>query len=160
MKSQLKAVLPRRVSVRLHALVCAFSIVFILALAGCGGGPPDNVKRKATHPVTGTLTLNQKPVAGVRITLYPLNEADRGGSHWTQGFPHAITKEDSTFTVSTYVPGDGAPAGDYLVLASLMEGEGEQAKDVLQDRFANPKTAKQKFQVKEQENKLTITLTK
>jgi hypothetical protein len=147
--------------VRPHAIIGALSPIVVLTALGCGGGaPPDNVKRKATHPVSGTVTLNQKPAPGVRITLYPVSEADRDGAHWSQGFPHAVVKEDSSFVVTTYKEGDGAPAGTYLVLSRLMEGDGEKAFDVLKNRYANPATAKQRLEVKEQDNKLTVTLTK
>ncbi len=133
----------------------------LLGLLGCGGGgPAEAIKRKPTHPVKGSLTINKKPVEGVRVTLYPLNLEDRSGDFWTKGFPGALTKEDGSFVISTYNPDDGAPAGEYLVLSSKMEGEGEAVKDLLLSRYMNPQTAKQRIMVKEQNSDLAITLTK
>jgi hypothetical protein len=144
--------------VRIQIVVSIFAIVCFGVMTGCRN--TENVSRKKTFPVTGTVNINKQPTAGARVTLYPLNLDDRNGDFWSQGFPHGISKDDGTFEINTYGKGDGAPTGDYLVLTVLMEGEGERAKDLLKSRYNDPKSAAQRTKVGEQSNTLTVDLKK
>lgn len=78
-------------------------VVLALAplLAGCGGGPRP-VK------VSGTLTLDGKPVEGVTVQFVPTGGAGRPAA--------ALTRADGGFDLTTHENGDGALPGDYKVV--------------------------------------------
>ena len=84
--------------------------MFVLALLlglvpGCGSS--GNVK---TYPVKGKVTFAGKPmVGGGSIALMPL--ANQEGK--TAG---GEIKEDGTYELMTYAPGDGSMAGDFRVV--------------------------------------------
>lgn len=77
-----------------------------LLLTGCSEKPVWEVAYRAS----GSLSFKGKPVANADIVLFPED------STWPETVrPRARTKEDGTFEVWTYEPGDGAPAGAYKV---------------------------------------------
>jgi hypothetical protein len=79
--------------------------VLLTCLVGCGG------PRKATvYPVAGTLTVSGQPAANAMVAFHPL---DRAGSQ--AALSVASTGPDGTYRLTTYAPGDGAPAGEYAV---------------------------------------------
>ncbi len=85
-----------------HKLLSLSVLIAIAAsvLVGCG---PD---RPETMPVTGTVTLDGKPVAGAAVMLMP----EAGGRPAT-----AETDESGAFSVMTFEPGDGALLGKHAV---------------------------------------------
>ena len=78
----------------------AFALM-LLGIVGCGS------KHSATVPVTGTVTLDGQPLAGVGVLFSPQST----------GRPaHGMTDASGNFSLQTYdVPGDGAIPGTYLV---------------------------------------------
>jgi len=77
-----------------------------LLLTGCSEKPVWEVAYQAS----GSLSFRGKPVANADIVLFPED------STWPETVrPRARTKEDGTFEVWTWEPGDGAPAGVYKV---------------------------------------------
>ena len=71
------------------------------SFTGCGGGadlPP-------TYPVSGTVTLDDKPLANVLVTFHP--ESGRAGE--------GITNDAGEFTLTTFNTGDGATEGAHKV---------------------------------------------
>ena len=60
-----------------------------------------------TYPVSGTVTLDGKPLAGVGVMLQP----KLGGS-----FGYGESNADGTFTISTFEIGDGAIPGEHGVI--------------------------------------------
>jgi hypothetical protein len=84
----------------------AFSL--LLAVVGCDSG------RIATYPVHGTVLLDGIPVAGVSVCFHPLTENRR----LERQRPYAVTDEQGRFRLTTFVRGDGAPAGKYRVTFS------------------------------------------
>ncbi|WP_435021062.1 hypothetical protein TA3x_002166 [Tundrisphaera sp. TA3] len=104
----------------------ALALLAALAAPGCGGGEP----RVAVYPVSGTVTRDGKPLAGVSVQFHPtavpvdqLNDdpalADRVVEADDQG----------KFSLSTYDPGDGVPAGDYVVMIRPPLGPGSEELD-------------------------------
>src|SRR6266545_189085 len=84
----------------------------VALLAGCAERKSDAL---TPHPVTGKVTYDGKPAAGVKVTLIP---TDAPMVPKIPQNPHAVTKADGTFALSTFAEGDGAPEGGYqLVLA-------------------------------------------
>ncbi len=80
---------------------------FALSVAsGCGG---KNTWEK-THPVSGSVTLKNSPIANADLAFFPVDEAAPETVR-----PKAKTGEDGTFQAWTYEQGDGLPAGNYKV---------------------------------------------
>ncbi len=74
-------------------------LVGLLVLAGCGGGRPK------LYPVSGSVTVKGKPADGAVVRLFPA----AGGEH----MPAGVVQPDGSFKLTTFEPGDGAPAGEY-----------------------------------------------
>lgn len=118
-------------------------LLSVFVCAGCGSGAPDN--RPPRLPVTGTVLYDKQPVEGAMVVFSP------------QEHPHAaIGRTDSRgrFQLMTFLPGDGAVAGDYMVAITKVELSGVpmQATDdapvpagtsrsLLPDKYADPQTS-------------------
>jgi len=79
------------------------ALALLPVLAGCGGGPRP-VK------VSGTLTLDGKPVEGATIKFVPVAENGRPAV--------GLTKADGGFELTTHENSDGAIPGDYKVVVT------------------------------------------
>jgi carboxypeptidase family protein len=79
-----------------------------IVLTGCS-----NSSRPPTYPVTGTVTLQGKPVAGAAITFVPTGEEGEAAS--------AITDSEGKYALTTWQAGDGARPGEYRVKVSKQE---------------------------------------
>lgn len=80
------------------------SAIAILIAAGCG-------PRAGTEPtaeVTGKVTLDGEPIAGVSVAFIP--ESGRPGS--------GLTDETGNFVITTFETGDGAILGKHAVVLS------------------------------------------
>ena len=87
-------------------------VALAFCLAGCG--PPDGPRWDLTlHPVTGVVTYDGKPAAGVLVGLLPI---DAPLPPAIPANPRATTREDGTFTIGTFRDGDGACVGSYQIL--------------------------------------------
>jgi len=98
---------------------CLPGMLLIFALcAGCGPTPP---VRLACVPTHGELYVGGQPASGAELLFQP---ADVSSSRWQAGMPHAVVREDGSFTVETYETkagvADGAPEGEYVVLVKWM----------------------------------------
>jgi hypothetical protein len=103
-------------------LAVALTLVWLL-LAGCGP------RRPTTFPVTGTVTVGGKPVAGATVLFQPV-----GG-----GVPgRGVTTADGGFTLTTFEQGDGAIAGRHRVAVSKVTMSGVSATE---DGVAAPVTS-------------------
>jgi hypothetical protein len=74
---------------------------------GCG---KRNGGRGALYPAEGQVLLDEEPLAGAIVTLYP-----RGVSDEKAKPSQATTGPDGKFRVGTFSAEDGAPAGEYAV---------------------------------------------
>lgn len=81
----------------------------LLFASGCGGGGEGAEARVSVYKVTGKITLAGGPVAGASVTFSPKDK---------QPVATGKTGNDGTFTLTTYDPGDGAAAGNYVVVVS------------------------------------------
>jgi hypothetical protein len=99
---------------------------------GCGGKPG----HVACYPAQGRVLVGEEPAAGVEILM--LNAANPGNLDAPQ--PYATSGADGTFELSTFDPGDGAPAGDYVVTLRWPDGPPGPGlpPDRLGDAFTNP----------------------
>lgn len=82
----------------------------MVLVAGCGGNASDQQK---LSPVTGTVTLDGKPLSGAVITFVPT-----GATHGTGA--RGRTDDDGKYELATRSRRKGAPAGDYRVMVSKM----------------------------------------
>jgi len=112
-------------------------------LSGCGGSG-----RPETIPVSGTVTLDGKPVAGASVMFSP----EPSGRPAT-----GVTDEQGRFTLKTFEAGDGALVGKHTVTVALVKTTGFMAdKDglsggiapegireewIVPKKFADPKTS-------------------
>lgn len=120
---------------RLQAVLLA---AFAGFLAGCGGSSSD-IDLEA---VSGTVTLDGKPLPDARVIFTP-----EGG-----GRPGmAITDEDGEYTVEYTTTGSGTPPGDYIVAIRTHRAPeedpdtGEMSEEVperVPDAYHSPSTLK------------------
>lgn len=98
-----------------------------LLAAGCGSG-----RSTKTHPVKGTVTYQGQPLPEVVVSFYP-----------EQGRPAAgMTDAQGAFSLSTFDPKDGAPAGFYKVAIN------EPAPDRAEGDYSVPPEKPPRFPVK------------
>lgn len=119
----------------LVSLACA-------AAVGCGSG---GLSVPKTAPVSGTVLVKGKPVAGVKVTFHP--QFDMGSVKFT---PIGETNKEGRFTVNTGAGGAGAPPGDYVVTFELLRGGADKSGqdievDAWKGKHADP--AKSPFKV-------------
>jgi len=122
-----------------RALALALACLAALAPACARKG------RKPVYPVTGRVVdAKGQGAAGALVTFHPQGDPDPNK-------PVATAEADGAFALTTYVKGDGAPAGDYVVTVvwptprkTPFEPEGG---DQLKGALADPKTSKIRFTV-------------
>src|SRR5262245_8365201 len=137
---------------RRHLWACALC----LTAAACG---QQESGRLPVHPATGVVTWNGEPLAGALLVFHPIT-ALSGPDEEPVPVPGANSHDDGTFTVSTYLPGDGLPEGDYRVTVSCEDRGAEKAKDddypeMLPARYQNPATSGLAVSIVAGENELT-----
>ncbi len=110
-----------------------FMCLLVVGVAGCSG--ETGVK---CYPVSGTVLLNNQPLAEASVVLHPVGEVGET--------PRPIAETDATgrFVLTTFKAGDGAPAGEYqitVVQKKLVQVGEEMIRDganQLPARYANP----------------------
>jgi hypothetical protein len=83
-------------------------VVGLVMLAGCSDG------KLKCYPVTGQVQYNGEPLKGVDVAFHPVDPKNDTGYP-----PHATTDDNGQFTLMTYLPGDGAPAGEWKVAVAF-----------------------------------------
>lgn len=126
--------------------------VQLLALAGlltCLGCGED--WQAQTYPAQGRITVNGAPPTGAVVELHTAGAAvDVQNSR-----PWAIVQEDGSYTLTTYEPGDGAPAGQYTVVIRWPPDASQPSlADRLGGAYSNPKRSQWTVTVREEENEL------
>jgi predicted small lipoprotein YifL len=91
-----------------HRLAIVSALLTLASLSGCGRGPIPTYKVKATLKYQGT----EETVPGARIELRPQDPIDAAHRVSPVGRVH----EDGSIQMTTFEPGDGVPAGHYLVV--------------------------------------------
>jgi hypothetical protein len=122
--------------------------------------PGTRRKMVPTYPVSGTLTVDGKPLAGVTVTFHAVSEKKKGGF---TNVCDGLTDERGRFQMSTYGKFDGAPAGEFTVTAvrtgrGYSDGELPE-KSLLPEKYATPAKSPLKVTVKDGANDLKIDLT-
>lgn len=109
-------------------------------MAGCSRTP--RVQRPPTYPVQGTVLMGGKPIAEATVMFNPIPEGNGA---------IAVTDAEGRYQLTTFVPNDGAMAGDYKVAIvktvfgnaqsdSPMATSGDP-KNMLPVRYANGETS-------------------
>ncbi|WP_166827788.1 hypothetical protein [Thalassoroseus pseudoceratinae] len=125
------------------------TLVFVgLLLSGCSSKP--SYQEADVYPVSGSVSVNGKPAAGVIVVFHP--QTDTGMTKGNK--PYTTTGEDGTFQVTTYVTGDGAPAGEYIVTLIWPVNPRGPSPDRLKGRYAKPEQSEIKVTIQEGENNL------
>ncbi|MDB5313219.1 MAG: Calcineurin-like phosphoesterase superfamily domain protein [Gemmataceae bacterium] len=118
-------------------------------------------KRKLlpTYPVTGRITLEDKPVPGATVSLYRLNAETKKFVDVCDG----LTDEAGGFKLSTYGRFDGCPAGEFVVTVvktgkGYYDGETKE-KSTIPEKYATPGKSELKVLVREGANEMYLNLT-
>jgi hypothetical protein len=128
-----------------------FLIVAIASvmLSSCGKKGPPRVP--LVGPVTGQVLVDGQPAKGVRI----IGQSSAPIDTKNPAIPSATTEEDGKFSMYTYSPGDGMPAGDYVLLFTWQEGPfTKPGPDKLKGRYATP--AKSTVKCKAEKGKVDL----
>ena len=124
----------------------------LLFFTSCSDADDDG--RKPVFPVKGEVFVNGKPAANVFVYLHP---AEPDAEHPMR--PYAQADENGAFAISTYVSGDGAPAGEYVVTFEWLTynplGNQWSGPDKLKRRYQDSKTSKFRVHVEEKPNTLS-----
>lgn len=101
-----------------------------LMTAGCSkpqkGGP-----RKETFPVTGQVLVDGSPQEGISVYCNP-----QPGSSVTYQLTDK-TDSEGRFAISTYVSGDGVPAGTYKLTFAMEDGRSDKLQGAYADAEAS-----------------------
>jgi hypothetical protein len=103
-------------------------------------------------PVKGAVFFEGKPAAGAVVVLHPLSPQPAGTP-----LPHAQVAADGSFVLTTYVTGDGAPAGDHAVAITWKqktEYAEQEGPDLIPSYFGDPKRSGLKATVRAEVNDL------
>jgi hypothetical protein len=108
--------------------------------------------RKPVYPVRGQVLVNGKPAAGATVFFFPV-ESDPDAIA-----PYGVVDADGSFSLTTYLTFDGAPAGEYVVTirwpgAPHRPGD-EPGPDRLKGDYGSPKTSKLRATVEKKSNDL------
>lgn len=126
--------------------------ILAIMLVGCGKRQGD---RGTLYPAEGQVFLNQEPLAGALVVLYPKGES---GANSTPS--RAQTGPDGRFRVGTLAPGDGAPEGEYAVtvirypMQKQSDGGYAAGANDLPKKYTNPTTTDLRVQVSEGKSSL------
>jgi hypothetical protein len=124
------------------------SAALALSFTGCNSTQPEYV------PVTGTVTLDGKPLTKGNVLTQP--SAGRGAN--------ALIQPDGTFTLKTRDQ-DGALIGTHKVAVLSHEGgtgsgpEASIGKLLVPERYINPETSGLTIEVKPDDNNVELKLT-
>ena len=112
------------------ALIC-------LTICGCGPKTPERVK---TYPVIGKITVDgAAPGSGIQVYCHPVDGMD-------PNFPtvsECVSDDEGNFQISTYLAGDGVPAGEYIITFEWKEFS------LLSRGYGGPDKLKKKYSDKE-----------
>jgi hypothetical protein len=134
----------RCIAVLITAAAC------VAITSGCG-------RSNGLYPVTGKVLYNGAPATGATVSFVP-----KGAAEGQQAdVPLGVVNEDGTFTLAG-PRGEGAAAGEYVVLIAWKEGAGKvkgrspalNAPDRLKGRYLNPSRPLLRATVKPESNDL------
>jgi hypothetical protein len=139
--AMVKAVYESRTSRRFA--VASLTCLALVYFAGCS---QSGVSKDTVYPASGKVLVRGTPAEGARITFYPVAE---GASRPGMAIPSGDVDSSGVYHLQSYLPGDGAPAGEYRVTVSWPEPlppganpEQVSRKDRLAGKYADPTKSK------------------
>src|SRR5262245_32674893 len=95
--------------------------------------------RKPVYPVRGQVLVGGKPAPQAFVVFHPLDDDMPEALR-----PYGHAGPDGSFTLTSYAPNDGAPAGEYAATVVWLAAAGlnEDAPDRLKGRYQAPKLTK------------------
>jgi glycine/D-amino acid oxidase-like deaminating enzyme len=129
------------------------ALAWVVLLPACGDG------RRRVYPVTGQILIDDgpqpRPAAKAFVSFHAVDDPDPRVVR-----PFAQADDDGRFAASTYVTGDGLPAGEYVVTFTWPEPSGLfkqdwEGKDRLRGLYNDPKTSRFRVRVEPRPNELT-----
>ena len=129
--------------------ILAWGFLAMELVAGCGDGRP------ARYSVSGQVLVDGKPADRALVTFFP-----QDGSDPIKPRSFALTKADGSFRAFTFDKDDGVPAGEYAITVVLpqysQDDDDDPGPDLLQGRYANPKTPRIRASIQEKDNLLPV----
>lgn len=114
----------------------------LLVVAGCSQSDDG---RMQVYPVTGKVTVGGQPAEGAEVVFYGATPDLKGPGTIP---PVGTTDANGEFSLTSYEPDDGAPAGKFQVTVfwpePIPEGADEemfQPKDRLKEKYLDPETS-------------------
>src|SRR5262245_46454505 len=128
--------------------------LLVLALLTASSASCSSAGRVRLHPVRGQVLYKGRPVARALVVFHPLEELPAGVQK-----PIAYTDAEGHFRLTTERPGDGAPAGEYLITVELREKtrtgvEKVGGRNLLPARYSKPESSGLRYCVQEGQNEL------
>lgn len=120
--------------------------IALLALTSCSG------ESRKLYPVKGSIFYLDQPATGATVVFHPVGGAESTLSSGT-------VAADGSFTLRTHPHGEGAPAGDYVVLVTWYPPnarELENPKNKLPDLYARHADSPLRATVKPGPNELEL----
>jgi hypothetical protein len=127
-----------------------------LRLAETAEEPAPRYERRPTQPVTVTLTLDGKPLAGAYVVF-------KGSGKDRPARGDGITSLDGTVRISTWEANDGLPVGEYRITVAPrlpFAPESKPGMAALPARYASEKTSELTATIQPGPNTLALELTK
>jgi tetratricopeptide (TPR) repeat protein len=110
--------------------------------------------RVSVYPARGAVQFQGRPLPNASLFLYPV-----GVNTPEFPLPRATVRDDGTFTLGTYGPDDGAPAGEYKVTVQWFPNVADPEKDdgvvpqnQLPPKYARAETSGLSLRITEGEN--------
>jgi hypothetical protein len=107
------------------------------------------------NPVRGQVFFQDKPAEGATVVFQPADASDLNAPK-----PSGVVGADGSFTLSTFAAGDGAPAGDYIVVITWFPKDAKpdpatgEVKNRLPDVYGSRPTSMLRAKVSEGPNEL------
>lgn len=123
-------------------------LLVLMVTTGC----TKSDERIPVHAVKGSVFYENRPASGAVIQLHPVVPLPAGTPQ-----PRARVQADGSFVLTTFVTGDGAPAGEYAVTVTWkqpMDHPEQEGPDLLPARFGDPKLSGIKATVAARDNEL------
>jgi len=130
-----------------RATVALALAVLMIVLPACGNG------RKTVYPVHGKILVDGKPAPDAVVMFHPNFEDPN------RVMPFGQADAEGNFAISSYVNGDGAPVGEYIVTFEWRERSGLlknnfEGPDRLKGRYYDPKKSNFRVTVEKKKHDL------
>jgi hypothetical protein len=116
------------------------TLPLLVVLSGC------SEERVPVYPVSGKVTYKGQSPAGATVVLHSL-----GGADTSDVAPSGTVKDDGSFAITSYEPGDGAPQGEYVATIEWFKFApelGGAGPNVIPTKYVSAKTSSVKVSVR------------